>query len=198
MSVRIKAGVIGHPVVHSKSPLIHNYWIKKYGLTGSYEAIDIPCAALAGGIDKLKSQGFAGFNLTLPHKELVLPLCETLDETARAVGAVNTIVIKDGKLNGANTDVFGFIQNIRENAAGFDFNADPAVVLGAGGAARAVVYALLQEGAPEIHLLNRTLEKAESLAAGNPKIKIFISKKFFSKQKILQKKLAPDSALFQK
>ena len=168
----IKTGVVGHPIAHSKSPLIHNYWIKKYGLSGHYEAIDIPCAALEAGLQGLRARGFAGFNLTLPHKELVLPLCDVLDDVARAVGAVNTVVIENGALKGRNTDVFGFIQNIRENAPGFDFARGPAVVLGAGGAAKAVVYALLQEGAPEIILLNRTQDKAEKLSAANSKIKV--------------------------
>lgn len=172
MTGAIKTAVIGHPVSHSKSPLIHNYWIQKYGLAGSYKAIDIPPENLAVEIRRLADQGYAGFNVTIPHKESIVSLCDEVDETARTIGAVNTVVIKNGKLGGLNTDAFGFAENVKQNAPGFSFSSGPAVVLGAGGAARAVIYALLQEGAPEIILLNRTREKAGALAAGNPKIKI--------------------------
>ncbi len=163
MSDFIKTGVIGHPISHSKSPLIHNYWIKKYGLEGEYNAIDIPCEHLEEGIKELTGEGYAGFNLTIPHKELMIPLCDEIDDIARSIGAVNTAIIKDGKLKGTNTDAFGFIENIRQARLGFDFSAGRAVVLGAGGAARAVIYGLLNAGTPEIYLLNRTREKAETL-----------------------------------
>lgn len=165
-----RAAVIGHPINHSKSPFIHNYWIKKYGLDARYEAIDIAPENLASELKRLAVDGYAGFNVTIPHKENVFALCDECDEIARAVGATNTVIIKNGKLHGTNTDVFGFIENIRCHRPGFDFTKGPAVVLGAGGAARAVIYALLKEGVPEIRLINRTKTKAEALAAGRVKI----------------------------
>jgi shikimate dehydrogenase len=116
-------------------------------------------------LPELISEGYSGFNLTLPHKELALPLCDYVDETAQQIGAVNTIFVRGGELHGTNTDMFGFIENIKAQHSGFDFVAGPAVVLGAGGAARAIVHGLLQEGAPEILILNRTRSKAEALAA---------------------------------
>lgn len=172
MKNAIKTGVIGHPVAHSKSPLIHNYWIEKYGLAGAYTAIDITEDALEAKISALIDQAYAGFNVTVPHKEKIISLCAGIDETARKIGAVNTVSIHEGKLYGTNTDMFGFVENLRENAPGFDFSAGPAVVLGAGGAARAVLHGLLQEGVPEIYLLNRTRGKAENLAAIDPCIHV--------------------------
>ncbi len=165
MNNNIKAGLIGHPVGHSKSPLIHNYWIKKYGLKGNYQAIDTLPDALEDTISRLKDEGFAGFNITVPHKQSVMRLCDKLDETATRIKAVNTVRIdENGHLTGMNTDAFGFIQNIKQHAPGFDFTSGPAIVLGAGGAARAIVFALLKEGAPQILLTNRTFEKAQALA----------------------------------
>ncbi len=161
----IKACVIGHPIGHSKSPLIHNYWIAQHGLEGSYEAVDIPCESLEKDVRGLTQKGFAGFNVTIPHKEAMLALCDEVDETARQIGAVNTVIIRDGRLCGTNTDSFGFIQNIKTGAPDFDFTAAPAVVLGAGGAARAVIHGLLQEGVPQIIIANRTAAKAETLKA---------------------------------
>lgn len=159
----IKTGVIGHPVKHSKSPLIHNYWIEKHGLSGKYEAIDIKPENLKEDIQKLIDQGYKGFNLTLPHKELIIPLCDEIDDTARKIGAVNTVVVEKGKLKGFNTDVFGFIENIKQNAK-YNFSG-AAYIIGAGGAAKAVLYGLEQEGTSKIYLTNRTKFKAEELAA---------------------------------
>ena len=166
----IKAAVIGHPIGHAKSPLIHQYWIKKYGLDGSYEAIDIPCENLKARVEGLVAEGYAGFNVTVPHKQAIFELCDEVDDLAKVVGAVNTVVIKDGKLSGSNTDVFGFVHNIKTNVPDFDFSAGQAVVLGAGGAARAVVQGLIDEDVPEILLLNRTAEKAQQLleSCSNP------------------------------
>lgn len=172
MSKTIKLGVIGHPISHSKSPLIHNHWIRKYGLDGSYEAIDIAPEDFTDQLRALVGKGYSGFNLTVPHKELAFDLCDEVDELAHAVGAVNTIYLEGDRLCGTNTDVFGFVQNIKDEAPAFNFKEGPAVVLGAGGAAKAVIYGLLQEGAPEIRLLNRTRSRAEELAALSPKIKV--------------------------
>ncbi len=163
----IKTGVIGHPISHSKSPLIHGYWIKTYFCKGTYEAIDIAPENLKSGIDDLIAQGFAGFNVTVPHKQAIMEYCDTLDDTALAVGAVNTVVIENGRLEGRNTDVFGFIENIRsaERNMGLSWGLEngPALVLGAGGAARAAVYGLIRAGVPKIYIANRTLEKAQEL-----------------------------------
>ena len=159
----IKTGVIGHPIAHSKSPLIHNHWIEAYGLRGRYDAIDLPCENLAAGIEDLVAQGYSGFNLTVPHKVAVMELCQTLDPLARIVGAVNTVIVRDDVLHGTNTDVFGFVQNIKQHQTAFDFTAGKVLVLGAGGAARAIVQGLLAEGVPEILLVNRTLKNAQTL-----------------------------------
>jgi shikimate dehydrogenase len=171
MSSFIKTGLIGHPVAHSKSPLIHGHWIKKYGLSGSYTAIDV-----AGDVEKtvrqLMAEGFQGLNVTLPHKETVLRLCDEVDETAQAVGAVNTLVMKNGKISGKNTDVFGFVESVKESTRGFDFKKGPGFVLGAGGAARGILQGLIEQGVPEIYLSNRTREKAEELARAFKNIKI--------------------------
>ena len=174
MSRFIKTAVIGHPIAHSKSPLIHNEWLRGHGFQGSYEAIDIEPEALAEGVRALVERGYAGFNVTVPHKIAVMALCDEVDEHARKIGAVNTVTIRDSRLLGTNTDAFGFAQNIlsatgQEN---WSFEAGPAVVLGAGGAARAVVYALLENGVPSITLLNRTREKAEELAKMDARIKV--------------------------
>ena len=108
----IKACVIGHPVSHSKSPLIHNYWIKTYGLSGSYEAIDTAPENLKSEIRRLTDEGYQGFNVTVPHKEAILELCDKVDLGAQNIGAVNTVVIQNGALRGMNTDGFGFLHNI--------------------------------------------------------------------------------------
>ncbi|MGH1456325.1 MAG: shikimate dehydrogenase [Alphaproteobacteria bacterium] len=164
----IKTGVIGHPISHSKSPLIHNYWIQKYGLSGEYKAIDIAPDHLNEGIAALIDDGYTGFNVTVPHKIAIMDLCDELTPIAREIGAVNTVTIKDGKLYGTNTDAYGFAQNIKESATGWAFDHGQAVVLGAGGAANAIMYALLAEGVPEIILTNRSREKAEALRTLSP------------------------------
>ncbi len=165
----VRAGLIGHPVGHSKSPLIHRYWLEKYGIDGSYDLYDVLPDDLNSQVESLVASGIAGFNVTVPHKQAIMKLCRELDETAREIGAVNTVrVLDDGSLCGRNTDAFGFIMNIREQAPDFDFAKGPALVLGAGGAARAVIFALLKEGVPEIILANRTTERARALANGCP------------------------------
>lgn len=163
MSDAIRTAVIGHPIHHSKSPLIHNHWIVKYGLTGAYEAINVAPKDLERDVQSFIAHDYAGFNVTIPHKIAIMEYCESIDDAAKAIGAVNTIVIKDGKLHGYNTDAFGFIANIKQNAPDFDFTKGSAVVLGAGGAARAIVKGLIDEGVPEIILTNRTREKADAI-----------------------------------
>lgn len=163
MSVYIKVAVIGHPISHSKSPLIHNYWIEKYGLHGAYDAIDIAPEQLRDEINHMIDAGYKGFNVTVPHKEAVLKLCDSLDMNAQNIGAVNTVVVKDAKLHGMNTDAFGFLENIRQHYPHFSFDHKCAAVLGAGGAARAVISGLIGEQVDRILLINRTPEKADAL-----------------------------------
>lgn len=164
MNEFIKTGLFGHPVAHSKSPLIQNYWIRKFGLSGEYTAMDVRPEQLESRIKECIKNGYTGLNLTLPHKESVMEFCDSIDDIAKAVGAVNTLVIYKGKISGFNTDVFGFTENIAECEPAFEFSSGPAVVIGAGGAAHAIVYALQQQGAPEIRIVNRTKERAQELA----------------------------------
>jgi shikimate dehydrogenase len=166
----IKAAVIGHPIHHSKSPIIHNHWIAEYKLQGEYKAIDIAPEYLKSGVQNLVDEGYAGFNVTIPHKQEIFKLCKEVDETAKSIGAVNTVVISEGKLFGTNTDAFGFIQNVKQEAFGVDFAHRPCVVLGAGGAARAIIHGLIGAGAQKIILTNRTIEKAQEVAAFNKDI----------------------------
>lgn len=161
----IKAAVIGYPVGHSLSPVIHNHWIKEYGLRGSYDAHEVPPERLKEFLLRLIDEGYTGFNVTIPHKQAVMSLCDEIDDTARAIGAVNTLAEgADGRLCGYNTDAYGFIENIKNAAPGFDFSRGAVLVLGAGGAARAVAHGLLQAGARNIRIANRTHEHAEKLA----------------------------------
>lgn len=159
-----RAFVIGHPIKHSRSPLIHGIWLKAYGIDGSYEAIDVDTAGLPALFERLRSGAFVGGNVTIPLKEAVFALCDSVDPLARTIGAVNTLVAKDGKVHGFNTDFTGFLGNLDQKAPGWSDGFDRAIVLGAGGAARAVLVALKQRGIGSIHLLNRTSERARALA----------------------------------
>ena len=160
-----QAGVIGHPIAHSKSPLIHSHWLKTYGLTGEYKAYDVAGPALKDEVYRLRDAGLSGFNVTLPHKQAMLDICTTLNDEAQKIGAVNTVVFyPNGVIEGRNTDAYGFITNAKESHPGYDFNQGAALVLGAGGAARAILYALQREGVSEIRISNRTIENAEDLA----------------------------------
>ncbi len=165
MTGLIKAGVIGHPITHSKSPLIHGYWLSKYKINGEYKAYDIAPEDLSRRVEELRAEGLAGFNVTLPHKEKVMALCTTLNDEAQRIGAVNTVVFyPDNVIEGRNTDAYGFISNLRENYPSLDLTQRPATIIGAGGAARAVAYALKKANVPEVRIFNRTLDKAETLA----------------------------------
>ena len=159
-----KAFVIGHPINHSRSPLIHNGWLAEHQLDGSYEAIDVRPDELQAFFGRLRSGEFAGGNVTIPHKEAVFELCDDVDPLARKIGAVNTLVVRDGKVVGRNTDYLGFLGNLDAGAPGWSDGLASAIVLGAGGAARAIVVALQSRGVSKIHLLNRTCSTAESLA----------------------------------
>ncbi len=164
-----RAGVIGWPVAHSRSPKLHGYWLQHYGLPGRYDRLPVPPEGLADFITALRAgwdEGFRGVNVTIPHKEAVLPFLDEIDPRARRIGAVNTITLRpDGSLHGQNTDAFGFYENLIAGAPDWQPGAAPAVVLGAGGSARAICIALLDAGVPGITLVNRSVDRAEALAA---------------------------------
>lgn len=158
------AAVIGHPVAHSRSPALHSYWLKRYGLPGHYIPIDIAPTDLAELIRTLPRLGFVGANITIPHKEAILHIADIVTDRAALIGAANTLIFrKDGKIQADNTDGSGFIANLRQNAPNWAPAAGPAMVLGAGGAARAVVAALIEVGVPEIRICNRTRPRADAL-----------------------------------
>lgn len=155
---------MGWPVAHSRSPRLHGYWLKHYGIDGSYVRLPVAPEDLRDALRKLPTEGFAGVNLTVPHKEAALTLVDELSPQAVRIGAVNTIFVDHGRLKGTNTDAYGFITALRAGAAEYDPRSAPAVVAGAGGAARAVCYALQDAGCPEIRVINRTVDRAEKLA----------------------------------
>jgi shikimate dehydrogenase len=158
------AGVIGHPIAHSRSPALHNYWLKRYGLKGHYIPIDIAPLELSELIRILPRLGFVGLNVTIPHKEAILNIADIVTDRAALIGAANTLIFrKDGKIHADNTDGSGFIANLRQEAPNWAPASGPAVVLGAGGAARAVVAALIEVGVPEIRVANRTRPRADAL-----------------------------------
>lgn len=160
----MKACVMGWPVAHSLSPVLHGAWLKQYGIDGEYMRVAVPPHELAAALQRLKTGGWRGCNLTIPHKEAAVALLDRIDGAAHRIGAANTVVVENGKLAGYNTDGFGFLENLRAANVGFDVKAGPTVVLGAGGAARAIVDALGEAGVPEIRLANRSLDRARSLA----------------------------------
>lgn len=160
-----KAFVIGWPISHSKSPLIHGTWIAEHGLDASYEPIAVAPADLPDFIEGVRSGEFAGGNVTIPHKEAVMALIDEVDPLAAKIGAVNTLVVSDGRIAGSNTDYLGFLANLDTGAPGWDGELESAIVLGAGGASRAVLAGLIDRGIARIDLLNRTSARAEALAA---------------------------------
>ena len=158
------AGVIGSPIAHSKSPKLHGYWLNRYGIVGHYIPMEIAPDDLEDTLRALPKAGFVGLNVTIPHKERVLTIADQVTDRAALMGAANTLVFgKDGKIHADNTDGHGFLENLRQGAPGWTADAGPAAVIGAGGAARAVVSALIDAGAPEIRLSNRTKTRAEAL-----------------------------------
>lgn len=160
------AGVMGFPIAHSRSPLIHNHWMEEYGLKGAYVPVAVPPENLERALRALHPLGFAGVNLTVPLKTAAMRIVDRLDPAALGIGAANTIVVdQDGTLEGRNTDAFGFVASLREAQPELDLSRGPAVVLGAGGAARAVIYGLKEAGVPEIRVTNRTVPRAQELAS---------------------------------
>lgn len=159
------AGVMGWPIGHSRSPQLHGHWLRRYGIDGAYLPLAVSPDRLEAALRGLPALGFRGCNVTIPHKEAVAGLVDTLDPTARRIGAVNTVTVApDGTLAGSNTDGFGFLENLKQGAAHWRADAGPALVIGAGGAARGVLAALLDDGADRIRLANRTEERARDLA----------------------------------
>jgi shikimate dehydrogenase len=156
------ACLIGWPAAHSRSPLIHHYWLRTLGIEGGYNIEAVPPEGFAEFVLHLSTHGFVGANVTLPHKERALALTRP-DQRARAVGAANTLWYENGELRSTNTDIEGFVGNLDACAPGWD-GAEEALVLGAGGAARAVVFGLLERGVQRVHLANRTVERARALA----------------------------------
>ncbi len=158
------AGVIGTPIAHSKSPRLHGHWLRRYGINGHYIPMDVASQDLEDAIRMLPKLGFVGVNVTIPHKEHVMTLADLVSDRAALIGSVNTLIFRaDGKIHGDNTDGYGFIENLRQGAPDWDPAAGPAAVIGAGGAARAVLSSLLDVGVPEIRLSNRTKNRAEAL-----------------------------------
>jgi shikimate dehydrogenase len=159
------AGIIGWPVSHSRSPRLHGYWLEKHGIDGAYIPLPIPPEHFADTVRGLMHAGFAGANVTIPHKLAAFEVCDTVDETARRAGAVNTLTFRDGKITGANTDGWGFLANLR--AHGVDPRSGPALLLGAGGGARAIAATLLAEGI-KVTIANRTAARAEQFVRDLP------------------------------
>jgi shikimate dehydrogenase len=159
----IKACVIGWPISHSRSPLIHGYWLKQHKIDGSYTRQPVEPSALHEFLSTLSSAGYAGCNVTIPHKENTYRLVTAADETTERLGAVNTVFVREGKVFGTNTDGEGFINSLYQSAPGLSLSNERAVVIGAGGASLAVVNAILEQGASEVAVANRTIEKVDVL-----------------------------------
>jgi len=158
-----KAFVTGWPINHSKSPLLHGFWLKYYGIEGSYEPIAVSEDQFTNFLEKISQGEFAGGNITIPHKEMAFKIIENKDEAATKIGAINTLWLENGKLKGSNTDAYGFAANLDDYAPQWR-NGKTAIVMGAGGASRAVIYAILGAGFDRVLIFNRTFSRAENLA----------------------------------
>lgn len=159
------AAVLGFPARHSRSPLVHGHWLRQFGLRGAYLRLETPPDKFAATLKSLADLGLTGANVTIPHKEAAFRLADDVDPDAVRLAAINTLWLEDGRLRGTNTDVYGFLANLDEGAPGWDHERHEAVVLGAGGAARAVVQSLLQRGFGRVSVCNRTISRAEELSA---------------------------------
>jgi len=159
------AGVMGWPVMHSRSPMIHNHWFKEHGMTGTYVPLAIQPERLTAALRALHSLGFSGCNLTIPHKQTAMDIVDVVSDAARSIGAISCVTVRpDGSLIGSNNDAFGFIRNLKQEQPTWRADKGAAVVIGAGGGSRAVCYGLMQEGVKEIRLLNRGFERAQTIA----------------------------------
>jgi shikimate dehydrogenase len=169
-----RACVIGWPIEHSRSPLIHGYWLQHYGIDGTYSKQSVRPEEVAQFLRSLAAQGFVGCNVTVPHKEAAFALADVREESARAVQAANTLWIEHGKLHAANTDTYGFMTHLDHTVPDWKAHDGPVCVLGAGGAARAIVHGFLEEGVGEVRVFNRTRSRAEPLAEMfGPRVKVF-------------------------
>ncbi len=171
------AGIMGWPIAHSRSPALHGYWLAENGVDGAYVPLAVHPDRLEQALRALPALGFRGCNLTIPHKQAALKVMDRVDAFARRIGAMNTVIVADdGTLEGSNTDVFGFRENLREQAPDWQAHSEPAVVLGAGGSARAVIAALVAMGVGDIHLVNRSQRRAEVLAndLATPEVRITV------------------------
>jgi shikimate dehydrogenase len=169
------AGVIGRPVTHSLSPRLHRHWLDRMGIAGHYVPLDVAPGDLQDNLRALPRMGFVGVNVTIPHKEAVLGLADHRTERAQRIGAANTLTFLDGgAIEADNTDAYGFIENLRAGAPGWRPEDGPACVIGAGGAARAIVWSLVDAGVPELRLVNRTRSRADALGAAlGPALTVF-------------------------
>lgn len=163
-----QAFVIGQNIAHSKSPLIHNYWLQKYNIQGRYDIRDFDESELPNFVKEVRTdENITGFNITIPYKQAIIPFLDEIEDTAQTIGAVNTVYKKSNKLIGTNTDAYGFMQNLKDHVKSNDFNAlktQPVLLYGAGGAAKAVLYGLVKDGFTHIDICNRTLSKTKNLA----------------------------------
>lgn len=167
----LMAGVMGHPVMHSRSPALHNYWLRRHGLPGHYMPLAIAPDKIETALRALSALGFAGCNLTMPHKERAIPVMDRVSPLVKKIGAMNCVVVgADGALEGNNFEAFGYAESLAQEIPGWRADAGPIVILGAGGGARAVAVGLAERGAKEIRVINRSPERAEKLAAdlGSP------------------------------
>jgi len=176
-----RAFVIGHPIAHSKSPLLHGHWLEEHKIDGSYQALDVDPADLSKFVQDLKAGALVGGNVTVPHKETVMALCDRLTDTAKKIGAVNTLWLQDGQLFGDNSDKYGFLANLDQQLPNWDAQKETALVLGAGGAARAILVGLAERRYKKILVLNRTLERAAALC---DQLNIAFSSDHFSAAKL--------------
>ena len=159
------AGVMGWPVMHSRSPMMHNYWMKQQGMKGTYVFLGIKPEGLESALRALHPLGFSGCNLTIPHKLDAMTMVDEVDDTARKIGAISCVIVReDGTLSGTNNDWLGFLGNLKHQQPDWRADSGPCTVIGAGGGGRAVVYGLLEEGAKEVRLVNRTQHNAERIA----------------------------------
>ncbi|MEP3276470.1 MAG: shikimate dehydrogenase [Stappiaceae bacterium] len=160
----IQAGVIGWPIAHSRSPIIHRYWLKELGIAGDYKPIAVSPEEIEPFFQQFPSSGLKGANVTIPHKEVALSACHDVNNVARKIGAVNTVWLEDERLLGTNTDAYGFTANMDDRAPGWNLNPGAAIILGAGGASRAIIWSLLSSGFDPIHIVNRTVSRGQVLA----------------------------------
>ena len=169
-----RACVIGWPIEHSRSPLIHGYWLERYGIEGTYTKVAVRPDDVAQFLRSLGAEGFVGCNVTVPHKEMAYAVAEEAEESARVVGAANTLWLEGDRLYAANTDTYGYMTYLSHVVPDWRAHDGPVCVLGAGGAARAIVYGFLDAGVDEVRIFNRTRERADAIADQfGPRVKVF-------------------------